>query len=307
MFVYRKGEFMSVLVCENISKNKKNTEIIHSFSYNFLDNQIYAVIGNDTKKQNELLNLICGKEKPSTGVVYLDGEPLYNNNLMSERLCYISNETSFPGFLKVEQIFSMMAEIFPKWDNSFAFELVTHFEIDLKNKYERLNKKKKSLLNAILGLASLANITIFEHPIDNIESKERYDFFNFLYKNHVRYPRTYIISTSYIDEIDYLVNKVLFLDKGRLFAHYSVDEIKDNFTYLSGKTEVLKSLINGVKIVGVEERGKTLTVCIRQKLSKDDIRKYQKYLIKISEVPISSVFIYLINLRQIKEKTYGVE
>ena len=137
--------------------------------------------------------------------------------------------------------------------------------------------------------------------------KNSYDFFEFLYKNHERYPRTYIISTSYIDEIDYLVNKVLFMDRGRLFAQFTIDEIKDNFRYLSGKTEVLKSLINGVKIVGVEERGKTLTVCIRQKLSKDDIRKYQKYLIKISEVPIRNVFIYLINLRLIKEKTHGID
>ena len=47
---------MSVLVCENVSKSTKNNEIIHSFSYNFLDNQIYAIMGNDTKKQNELLN-----------------------------------------------------------------------------------------------------------------------------------------------------------------------------------------------------------------------------------------------------------
>ena len=97
------------------------------------------------------------------------------------------------------------------------------------------------------------------------------------------------------------------MDRGRLFAQFTIDEIKDSFRYLTGKTEVLKSLISGVKIVGIEERGKTLTVCIRQKLSKDDIRKYQKYLIKISEVPIRSVFIYLINLRLMKEKTYGID
>lgn len=296
---------MSVLVCENISKVKKDKKIIHNFSYNFLDNQIYAIVGNDTKKQNELLNLISGKEKGSEGIVYLDGEPLYNNALMGERICYISSNTSFPEFLKISEIFEMMASIFPKWDNSFAFDMITHFNIDIKEKYHKLNINKRSLLNGILGLASKANITIFEHPIDDVETKDRYDFFNFLYENHVRYPRTYIISTSYIDEIDYLIDKVLFLDRGRLFAQFTVDEIKDNFRYLSGKTEVLKSLISGVKIVGIEERGNTLTICIRQKLSKDDIRKYQKYLIKISEVPISSVYVYLINLRLIKEKTYG--
>ena len=298
---------MSVLVCENINKTKRKNEIIYNFSYNFLDNQIYAILGNNKDIQNELLNLICAKEKPNTGCVYLDGEILYNNNTISERLCYISNETTFPGFIKIKDILTMMSELFPKWDNAFAYEMINHFNINTNAKYSKLTANKRSLFNAIIGLASRANITVFNHPIESVEAKDRYDFFEFLYKNHTRYPRTYIIATSYIDEIDYLINKVLFLDKGRLFAQFSVDEIKDGFRYLSGKTEVLKSLIGGVKIVGLEERGKTLTVCIRQKLSKDDIRKYQKYLIKISEVPISSVFIYLINLRLIKEKTYGVE
>ena len=298
---------MSVLVCENINKNINKNKVIQNFSYNFLDNNIYAIIGNSKEIQNELLNILCTKKKPSSGEIYLDGELLFNNQEMSERICYISSDTTFPGMLKIKQILNNMKDKFPKWDNAFAYELISHFEINMNCTYSKLSNEKRSLFNAILGLASRANITIFNHPIEIAEAKNRYDFFSFLYKNHVRYPRTYIICTSYIDEIDYLINKVLFLDKGRLFAQFSVDEIKDSFRYLSGKTEVLKSLISGVKIVGVEERGKTLTVCIRQKLSKDDIRKYQKYLIKISEVPISSVYIYLINLRQIKEKSYDIE
>ena len=298
---------MSVLVCENINKSKKNKEIIYNFSYNFLDNQIYAILSNNKNIENELLNLICAKDKPSSGNIYLDGELLYNNHVINERLCYISSETTFPGFMKVKDIIVLMAQVFPKWDNAFAYEMITHFEIGMNNVYNKLSHNKRTLFNALIGLASRANITVFNHPIETVDAKDRYDFFNFLYKNHTRYPRTYIIATSYIDEIDFLINKVLFLDKGRLFAQFSVDEIKDSFRYLSGKTEVLKSLIGGVKIVGLEERGKTLTVCIRQKLSKDDVRKYQKYLIKISEVPISSVFIYLINLRLMKEKTYGIE
>ena len=76
--------------------------------------------------------------------------------------------------------------------------------------------------------------------------------------------------------------------------------MKENFTYLSGKSEVLRSLISGIKVIGVEERGNTLYVCIHQKLTKDDIRKYKKYLIKMSEVPIQKVFVHLINLREKK-------
>ena len=293
---------MSVLICENLRKNGKSEIIIKDFSYNFLENQIYALVEKNEYYQHELLNLICGKNKPDEGSVWIDGETLYNNSEMSERICYISKDTTFPITLKIIQIFKIMQDFYPKWDTAYAYELLKHFNINLKSNFGSLTKSKKSIFIGILGLASRANVTIFENPLADADIKDRYDYFNFLYKHHEVYPRTFIISTTFVDEISYLIDKVLFFDKGSLFAHFTLDEIKNNFRYLTGKTEVLKSLLSGVKMLGVEERGKMLTVCVRQHLSKDEIRKYQKYLIKISEVPIHNIFIYLINLREIKEK-----
>lgn len=293
---------MSVLVCENLCKSNNNEQIIKNFSYNFLENQIYAIIEKSDFYLHNLLNLICAKEKTSEGKVWIDGEPLFNNLAMNERVCFISRNTTFSPNLKIIQIFNIMNDFYPKWDNAYAYELLKHFNINLNDLFGNLKKKQKSVFIGILGLASRANVTVFENPLNDADIKDRYDYFNFLYKHHEIYPRTFIISTSYVDEISYLIDKVLFIDKGSLFAHFTIDEVRDNFRYLTGKTEVLKSLISGVKVIGVEERGKTLTVCVRQKLRKDEIRKYQKYLIKISEVPIHNIFIYLINLREIKEK-----
>ena len=39
-----------------------------------------------------------------------------------------------------------------------------------------------------------------------------------------------------------------------------------------------------------------------EQLTKDEIRKFQKYLIQISEVPVQKIFIYLINLKSKKTK-----
>ena len=52
---------MSVLICENLVKNNRSENIIKDFSYNFLENQIYALVEKNEYYQHELLNLICGK------------------------------------------------------------------------------------------------------------------------------------------------------------------------------------------------------------------------------------------------------
>jgi len=291
---------MSVLVCENITKIKRNKPSIRNFNYNFLDNQIYAIVGKSDSGKELLLQLITARIKADSGYIYLDGEPLTNNRKMNERLCYLANDADFPGHLQIKTICKVMASFYPKWDNAYAYELLDFFKINFKRNYRNLDENQKELLIGILGLASRANITVLNNPLNNVDIKNRFDYFNLLYNHHLRYPRTLILTTNHIDELETIVDKVLFLDNGILFENFTIQEIRNNFRYLSGKSEVLKSLISNIKIIGYEEREKYLTVCVPRKLSKDETRKFQRYLIDIAEVPIQKIFIYLISLRELK-------
>lgn len=293
---------MSVLICDNITKIYKEHNSIKNFSFNFLDNQIYAIIGRSDSGKETLLQLMTANIKPTEGNVYLDGEFLTSNSNNLNRICHISKDTVFPDYITIKTIFKEMQEKYPKWDNYYAYSLLSHFHIKPKATFSSLLNNKKCLLFNIIALASKANITFFDDSIEKIDIKDRYDFFYFLYSHHQSYPRTIVFAIENVDEIDYIFDKILFLDKGKLIEFFTIEEIKNNFCYLSGKAEVLKSLISGIKVIGVEDRGKYLTVCIRKKLNKDETRKFQKYLIKIAEVPIQKVFIYLIKLRELKEK-----
>lgn len=291
---------MSVLVCQNLSYEKNNKQLIKDFSYNFLDKRIYAIIGKSDSNERDLLNLLCAKNKPSSGEIFLDGKNLWNNTAIDNRVCFIPNDTKFPPQLRIVDIFKLMATTYPKWDNYYAYELVNNFGINPKMRFSSLHNNEKSLLFGIISLASRANITIMANPVGDADIKARFDFYNYLYKHQVAFPRTFIIATELIEEMAFLVDRILLLDKGVLIENFTSKEIKQNFCYLTGKTEVLKGLISGLKIIGFEEHGSTLTVCCSQKINKDLNRKLQKYFITVSEVPIQKVLIYLINLRERK-------
>lgn len=290
---------MAVLVCDDISKTIRRHELVKNFSYNFLEKQVYAFIGKNDSGVNELFSLFAKKISPNEGTIYLDGVP-FSDKSIGNQICYIENLSQFSPDDKIIDVFKKMARIYPNWDTYYANELLEFYDIKIYAKISKLHEEKKAIFIAILGLASKADIIIFNHPVEKVDIKSRYDFFHFIYQMQEKYPRTFILSTTFIDEIDYLVDYTLLIDNGKLVANFTIEELKENFCYLTGKTEVLKSLISGVKVIGVEERGNMLTVCIRQKLKKDEIRKYQKFLIKISEVPIQMIFIYLLNLREIK-------
>ncbi len=291
---------MSVLVCENISLKRHHKTLIKNFSYNFLDHKVYAIVGKTESGQKDLLDLITARKEASEGSITLDGDIYNHYSKQSYKICYLPPDTTFSIGVTVIEIFKIMADFYPLWDSYYAYELISYFEISYKTNYGALSDEQKSLLLGILSLATKAPITVLYHPAERADLKSRYDFFNFLYVHQAKYPRTFIVATNMVDEIDYLIDNLLLLDKGRLISNFTIDELKENFRYLTGKSEVLRSLITGVKVIGYEERGNQLTVCIREKLRKDDIRKYQKYLIKISEVPIQKIIIYLISLREKK-------
>ncbi len=293
---------MAVLVCENLCKFKKNEEVIKNFSYNFLNDKTYAILGKSDSNKDVLLEILAGKVIPNSGKVYLDGDDIFLKPNLNEQLCLIDNNFSFCHLLKVYEVFTIMATIFTKWDNGYAVKLLEKFEIPHNAYFGKLQKNKQSLILGIIGLCCKANITIFDNPVAYSDPLERFLFFEELYAHKTKYPRTIILTTEFIDEIHFLIDNILLLDKGVLIDVFSIEDLKENFCYLIGKTEVLSSLITNIKIIGYEEHDNTLTVCLRQKLTKDDIRKYQKYLIKISEVPIQKIFIYLLNIRAKKEE-----
>lgn len=295
---------MSVLLCDSITKINSNSNSIENFSFNFLDKKIYGILGKSDSGKEVLLDLMTSKIKPDAGTIWVDGDNLYKNKEMLDRVCYINKKTTFPDTYTVLNVLKKMDSTYPKWDNYYAYTLLRHFDIKTNELFVNLSKSKKRLLFGICALASRANITLYDDPVSDVDMKERYDFYTFVYEHFLRYPRTIIITTDYIDEFSYMFDKVLFLDKGKLIDYFNTKDLKTNFRYLTGKTEVLRSLISGIKIIGAEERGGILTVCVRKKLTKDEIRKFQKYLITISDVPIQKIFIYLINLREIRNKKY---
>lgn len=115
---------MSVLICENISKTTNKTDIIKNFSYNFLENQIYSILGKTDSGQQDLLELISGKTKSTEGIVYLDGIDINKGSKINEKICYVANDTHFSHYINVIDILKANGKILPKLGYLLCFWII---------------------------------------------------------------------------------------------------------------------------------------------------------------------------------------
>lgn len=287
---------MATVVLDNIVYKKKEKQIVDSFSYNFLANKIYALVGKDNSGIDYLFDIIASNTLPTSGNVYFEGKT--NSLKDSPRICYIK---TFPALLSINGIFEKMKEKYPHWDNFFAYSILQNVGIKMESKYGNLSERNKDIVKAAVTIASNADVKLLFNPVEKADLKVRADIYKLIYKHHENNPSTYIISTNIIDELSYTIDQILLVNDGKLIEHISIEQAKRSFFEISGKAEVVKSLITGMRIIGYEERGQELTVCTNQKLTKDLTRKFQKYMVHVSEVNIQKLLIYLLLVKEKKD------
>src|SRR5699024_12849209 len=104
---------------------------------------------------------------------------------------------------------------YPNWDQALDDELVKVYNLPLNAKVKTLSKGMESALGVIVGLSSMATITIFDEPYIGLDAAARKNFYNTLLEQYETRPRTIIFSTHLIDEVSLLFEEVLILREGR--------------------------------------------------------------------------------------------
>lgn len=287
---------MSTIVVEGLTLKRKKKILIKDFSYNFLANKIYAIVGKSDSGIDYLSDCLTSIIKPTSGNIYFDG--INKSFKTSKKICFLKG---FKMGYSVDKIMKAMKAKYPNWDNYFCFELLNKCNINFKQTYENLSIRDKQIVCTVCTIASNADVKVLAYPVEGTDLKVRNDIYQALYKHHRSNPSTYIITTNNIDEIENFTDELLLFDKGLLIESMSMDKAKRSFFELTGKKDVLKSLISGMKIIGYEETDHELTVCLSQKLTKDLVRKFQKYQIKINDVNIQKLLVYLLIVREKKE------
>ena len=72
----------------------------------------------------------------------------------------------------------------------------------------------------IIGLAARCPLTIFDEPTTGMDAAVRKDFYRALLKDYIAYPRTIILSSHHLEEIEDLLEDVLLIHDGKIIFIY---------------------------------------------------------------------------------------
>ncbi|MBM7604198.1 ABC-2 type transport system ATP-binding protein [Metabacillus crassostreae] len=287
---------MKVIECRDVSKIYQQKQALSNLSFSIEENKITGLIGRNGAGKTTLLKIIAGFIHETEGETFVFGERPFNNLNVSANRIFIDDQMIFPHSLTLKDILRTAASFYHNWDNDLAERLVSYYSFNLKQRHHHLSKGMKSTFNSIIGLAARCPLTIFDEPTTGMDSSVRKDFYRSLLKEYLNFPRTIILSSHLLNEIEDLLEDILLIKNGEKCLHVSLEELKEYAIALNGDEEKVREITSNREILYEKKIGiNQLYVVVKNDLSLREKEQTVLSNIELSAVPSDDVCSYLTN------------
>jgi len=193
--------------------------------------EVVGILGQNGSGKTTLLKSIMGLCALNRGEGLIDGK---DPKSQYERLSYITEEGSFFPAMTPLEYGDFLSEFFSKFDKPQYLKLLRFFEIDERQKIKTMSRGQKAKVETAAGFSRGADIILMDEPFLGKDMVTRRDFLK-LMNASLRTHETILVATHLIDEIEYLLDRVVILKFGRIVRDFYMDELREQGISLEDK------------------------------------------------------------------------
>lgn len=213
---------MSKLEIKNLSMGYKN-KVLDDLNLELEKGQIVGLVGPNGAGKSTLLRILAGLEMTYKGNVLIDGENITYKT--AEILSYQPDKFALSEKLSVKEVVKTYKLFFKDFDEDKFYKIFNEFNLPQKAKVKEMSKGMREKMQIALSLSRKAEIFLLDEPISGVAPSARKAIIQTILNNFEE-DNLIIVSTHLINQIEPLLDRVLFLSDGKIMINKTVDEIR---------------------------------------------------------------------------------
>ncbi|MGN1116192.1 MAG: ABC transporter ATP-binding protein [Candidatus Ornithomonoglobus sp.] len=257
---------------------------------------VYGLVGPNGAGKTTIIKNLTGVYRPDSGEIRIDGQDVYENTEIKNRMVYVSDDLYFfPGY-SIKDMAAYYRGIYPRWSDERFKAMEDIFKIDIKRVVRRLSKGMQKQAAFWLGLSANPDIMILDEPVDGLDPVMRKNVWNLMLADVAEREMTVLVSSHNLRELEDVCDHVGIMNKGKVAIEKALDEVKGNIhkvqtAFKGGLPEELK---NRLDILKHERSGSVDMLILRGGYEEIEtkIRAFSPLILNVVPLSLEEIFIY---------------
>jgi ABC-2 type transport system ATP-binding protein len=221
-------ERKTIISVKNLVKNYGNFEAVKGISFDVYENEIFGMLGPNGAGKSTTLEIIETLREKTRGEVIVDGHHLDKAPGEIKKIIGVQLQTSgyYPG-LNLVDLIELFCGLYNKDMEPMELLQMVNLTEKAKSKFKELSGGQKQRFSVATTLINDPKIIFLDEPTTGLDPQARRSLWELIRTIRSR-GTTVIITTHYMDEAEYLCDRVAVIDSGKIIALNSPDQMIDD-------------------------------------------------------------------------------
>ncbi|MCM0624887.1 ABC transporter ATP-binding protein [Lysinibacillus sp. OL1_EC] len=202
---------MNVIEIKNVSREIEGRKILKDINLDIKKGEIIAILGHNGAGKTTLVNTVMKLVRHSGAIEYS-----FNEKELYKKIAYQMQTSSYEDEAKVLEVCLLYKQVLQsKIDIQ---ELLREFDLDkFQHSYiKNLSGGQKQSLSILLTLIGEPEVLIFDELTTGLDSLKRRNIWDTIKKINKYSGTTIILTSHFLDEVEYLADRVVIMNQGKI-------------------------------------------------------------------------------------------
>lgn len=187
----------------NLKKKFDDFQALNGVEMHVGKGDIYGLVGPNGAGKSTLIRHLTGVYKADEGEILIDGEPVFENRNIKQRMAYIPDELFYFMQADTMEMKRFYEGIYPQFDSKLFYKMQEFFPtIDVKRTIRRLSKGMQKQVAFWLAICCKPDLLILDEPVDGLDPVMRRQIWSILMAEVAERKMTVLVSSHNLRELE---------------------------------------------------------------------------------------------------------
>jgi ABC-2 type transport system ATP-binding protein len=216
---------MSLIEAKSLHKRFGKKVALNDCSFSVQAGRIVGLIGPNGAGKTTAINAILGLTRVEGSMRVLGLDPFSQREALMQQVSFISDVAILPRWARAKDLIDYVEGTHPRFNRERCLDYLADTDIKLQNRVGQLSKGMIVQLHLAMIMAIDAKLLVLDEPTLGLDILYRKRFYEQLLGDYFDGERTILITTHQVEEVEPLLNDVIFINDGKIALSETMDAL----------------------------------------------------------------------------------